>query len=82
MFKWFWTIFSLGAPAFTLAVLSTDGMQSPPRLKLAVIAPVDEDILVRSSHFNLLYFIFILVAWRTPPNKAMLSGVFLECLTV
>ena len=77
MFKWFWTIFSLGAPAFTLAALSTDGMQSPPRLKLAVIAPVDEDILVRSSYFNLLYFIFI-----TPPNKAMLSGVFLECLTV
>jgi len=39
-------------------------MQSPPRLKLIVIAPVDEDILVRSSHFHLLYFIFILVAWR------------------
>ena len=57
-------------------------MQSPPRLKLIVIAPVDEDILVRSSHFHLLYFIFILVAWRTPPNEAMLSGVFLECLTV
>ena len=29
-------------------------MQSPPRLKLIVIAPVGEDILVRCSHFHLL----------------------------
>ena len=64
---------------FSLAAFWTDGMQSPPRLKRIVIAPVDEDISVRSSHFHLLYFIFILVAWRTPSNEAVLSGVFLEC---
>ena len=48
--------------AFTLAALWTDGMQSPPRLKLAVIAPVDEDILVRSSHFHLLYFFIFIIS--------------------
>ena len=51
-------------------------MQSPPRLKLIVIVPVDEDILVRCSHL----FISFLYWWRGE-NEVMLSGVFLlECL--
>ena len=47
------------------------------RIKLIVIDPVDEDILVCSSRFS---FTFVLVAWRMSRNCGHVTGVLLECL--
>ena len=50
------------------------------RIKLIVIDPVDEDILFAVPVFHLLYFIFVLVAWRMSRNCGHVTGVLLECL--